>query len=262
MSRSPLGPTLSPPLAQERAGDRHRAFRFADLSAYTFKQRLGIRAADFAFYGAIRALARTVRFRVEGRGHWAEAMDMGTPIYSFWHDSIVLATYFFRGRDIVVMTSQSYDGEYIARFIQRFGYGAARGSSTRGGVGALVEMIRLVRQGSPAAFTTDGPKGPRHVAKMGAVLLAKKTGQPILPFAVTTSRCWTLRRSWDRMTIPKPFSRAMVGFAPPILVPAEADEPALAAKLAELQDSLDRLERRGHEWRAQLASGGVEPGRE
>src|SRR5688500_19433593 len=76
------------------------------------------------------------------------------------------------------MTSRSFDGEYIARFIQRFGYGAVRGSSTRGGVGAIVEMVRLMRAGLPTAFTIDGPKGPRYVAKMGAVLLAKKTGQP------------------------------------------------------------------------------------
>jgi len=242
------------PNAQQPAGNRRKAFEFADLSAYTFKQRMGIRAADLGFYSIIKVLARTVRFQIEGQEHWTDALNRGTPIYSFWHDSIVLATYFFRRRDIVVMTSQSYDGEYIARFIQRFGYGAARGSSTRGGIGALVEMIRLVKQGSPTAFTIDGPKGPRHVAKMGAILLAKKTGQPILPFAVTTTRCWNLK-SWDRMSIPKPFSRALMGFSAPIFVPAEADETALAGKLAELQEALDSLERRGQEWKAEFARG-------
>jgi lysophospholipid acyltransferase (LPLAT)-like uncharacterized protein len=97
---------------------------------------------------------------------------------------VFLATYFWQRRAIVVMTSRSFDGEYIARFIQRFGYGAARGSSSRGATGAVVEMVRLMRAGCATAFTIDGPRGPRYVAKMGAVLLAKKTGNPILPFTV------------------------------------------------------------------------------
>jgi lysophospholipid acyltransferase (LPLAT)-like uncharacterized protein len=235
------------PLGAPRQGESRGAFQFADLSAYSFKQRLGIRAADLGFFSVIGLLARTVRFEIEGREHWTQIVDSHIPIYTFWHDSIVLATYFFRRRDIVVMTSQSYDGEYIARFIQRFGYGAARGSSTRGGIGALVEMIRLVKNGYPAAFTIDGPKGPRHEAKMGAVLLAKKTGQPILPFAVTASRCWNLK-SWDRMSIPKPFTRALLNFAAPIFVSGSADEATLTAKQAELQASLNHLEQRGEEW--------------
>src|SRR5207245_989017 len=105
-----------------------------------------------------------------------------------------LATYFFRHRGIVVMSSQSFDGEYTARLIQRFGYGTARGSSTRGSIGAIIEMVRLMRNGRPTAFTIDGPKGPRHVARPGAVLLAKKTGQPVLPFTITAACCWELSR--------------------------------------------------------------------
>ncbi|MDQ3805418.1 MAG: DUF374 domain-containing protein, partial [Acidobacteriota bacterium] len=116
-----------------------RAYRFADLSGYSFRERLLIRAADLAFYLVINALGRTARFRVEGWEHWEGAHAGGPPILAFWHDQIFLTTYYFRRRRIVVMTSRSFDGEYIARFIQRFGYGAARGSSTRGGVGALVE---------------------------------------------------------------------------------------------------------------------------
>ncbi len=218
-----------------------RAYAFADLSRYTFHQRLAIRTADLAFYLLIRLLGATTRFSVEGWENWEEASrDGGLPIYTFWHDRVFLATYFWRRRGIVVMTSQSFDGEYIARFIQRFGYGAARGSSTRGGVGALVEMVRLVRRGCPTAFTIDGPRGPRHEAKMGAVLLAKKTGQAALPFAVNAERFWQLK-SWDRLQIPKPFTRAVVRIAPPIRVAADADESALEAKRDELQRALDRV---------------------
>ena len=146
------------------------------------------------------------------------------------------------------MTSQSFDGEYIARFIQRFGYGAARGSSTRGAVGAIVEMARLMRAGLPTAFTIDGPKGPRYVAKMGAVLLAKKTGQPILPFTIATRRFWEAKRSWDGFQVPFPFTRARVDIAPRIYVSADANDEALEAKRAELQAALEDLDRRGNEW--------------
>lgn len=227
----------------ERDGDGRvrRAYEFADLSRYTPRERLLIRAADLAFYSVIRAVGATVRFRVEGREHWEEATRDGRlPVHTFWHDRIFLGTYFFRRRRIVIMTSRSLDGEYIARFIQRFGYGAARGSSTRGGVGALVEMVRLVRAGCPTGFTIDGPRGPRHVAKMGAVLLAKKTGQPVLPFSVNPRRFFTLP-SWDRTRIPLPFTTATVRFAPPIHVPSDADDALLAAKRDELQRALDSV---------------------
>ncbi len=227
-------------------GDRRarllaRADSFADLSSYTLKQRLAIRAADLAFYLLIRFIGGTTRFSVEGWEHWeAATRDGRQPIYTFWHDRILLSTYFWRRRGIVVMTSRSFDGEYIARFIQRFGYGAARGSSSRGAVGALVEMVKLMRAGRPAAFTIDGPRGPRRVAKMGAVLLAKRTGQPVLPLALRPERFWSLK-SWDRMQIPKPFSRVRVRFAPPIRVPADADEAALEAKRDELQRALEEV---------------------
>jgi lysophospholipid acyltransferase (LPLAT)-like uncharacterized protein len=234
-----------------------KADHFADISGYSFKKRLTIRAAGLAFYLGIQVIGRTLRFEVDGWHHWEQASRDGhIPIYTFWHHCIVPATYFWRNRGIVVMTSQSYDGEYIARFIQRFGYGAARGSSTRGSVGAVIEMIRAMRQGRATAFTIDGPKGPRHVAKMGAVLLAKKTGHPILPFTVVTSRVWELSRSWDRFQLPKPFSRAQVRIAAPIFVPADASETALEGKRLELQAALDGLEHQGEQWRAGVAKAG------
>lgn len=227
--------------AAESAARLERAYSFAPLSDYSFRQRLTIRAADLAFYLLIRIIGRTVRFRLEGGEHLEEATRDGSiPIYTCWHDRVFLATYFFRRRGIIVMTSQSFDGEYIARFIQRFGFGAVRGSSTRGGAGALVELIRLVRAGRPAGFLIDGPKGPRHVAKMGAVALAKKTGQPVLPFSIEAERFWEIS-SWDRFRIPKPFTRATVRIAPPIRVSADADEQTLDAKRDELQSALDRL---------------------
>ena len=216
-----------------------RAFTFASLSKYTLKKRLLIRAADLAFYLLINLIGKTVRFKVQGWEHWDNVFAHGQlPIQAFWHNRVFLATYYFRNRGIVVMTSQSMDGEYIARFIQRFGYGVARGSSTRGGVGAIVEMVRLMRAGKSAGFTVDGPKGPRYVAKMGPVILAKKTGNPIVPFTVNPERYWQVK-SWDGFRVPKPFTRTHIIIAPPIFVPSDADEELMKVKRDELQQVLE-----------------------
>jgi len=219
-----------------------RAYQFADLSSYPPRKRFLIRVADLAFFLLIKLIGRTIRWQVEGWENWeAATQNNHVPIYTFWHNRVFLSTYFWQKRRIVVMTSQSFDGEYIARFIQRFGYGAARGSSTRGAVGAIIEMTRLMRAGSPTGFTIDGPKGPRSVAKMGAVLLAKKTGQPILPFTITAQRFWEAKQSWDGFQVPMPFSRACVNIAPPIYVSADTNDEGLEIKREELQAALDRI---------------------
>ena len=234
----------------EQAVDR--AFTFADLSDYSFKQRFLIRAADLAFYVVINLIGLTARFEVIGwENHEAVTSNGRLPIYSFWHDRSLLTSYWWRNRRIVVLSSKSFDGEYISRLLQRFGYGSVRGSSTRGGVGAIIEMVRLMRQGCTTAFTVDGPKGPPCVAKMGPGLLAKKTGHPILPISMTLQKYWKAP-TWDSLQVPKPFTRARVYVAPPIYVPADAGEEALQAKRDELQRALDDLNRRGDEWRASL----------
>jgi len=237
--------------AKERAAESvERAYRFADLSSYPLKKRLLIRAADLAFYDLINIIGHSARFEIRGWENFeAASRDARVPIHTLWHDCIYLAIYFWRRRGIAYMTSQSFDGEYIARFLQRFGFGAVRGSSTRGGVGAMVEMARLLRASVPVGFTLDGPKGPRRVAKMGAVLLAKKTGQPILPFNVTAMRYWQAP-SWDKLQMPMPFTRALVSIAPPIFIPSDADDEILNAKREELQRAMDDLTEQGDEWRS------------
>ena len=238
--------------ARHRPGDVERAYKFADLSDYSFKERTIIRLADLAFYALISLIGRTIRFEVAGWENHEQIFRNGhLPIYVFWHERIFLTTYWWRDRKIVVLTSKSFDGEYIARFIQRFGYGAVRGSSTRGGVGAVVEMVRLMRSGCTTAFTIDGPKGPPRVAKMGAVLLAKKSGHPICPVTMALERRW-IAPTWDSFQVPKPFSRAAVLVAPPIYVAADADETELELKNKELQTTLDDLTDRGEQWRQLL----------
>lgn len=224
-------------------------YQKADLSGYSFRQRTLIRLADRAFFLLIKLIGATLKYESVGMENFDKIESDGKiPIYTFWHNRIFAGTYFFRNRGIVIITSQSFDGEYIARFIQRFGYGAVRGSSTRGGVGALVEMIRLMKKGLPTGFSIDGPKGPLYVAKPGACVLAKKTGNPIVPFVLEPEKFWEIK-SWDRMQIPKPFSRVKVFVAAPVYVEKSADEAEIENKRAELQEKLDELVKIGKQWR-------------
>ncbi|HEX5000259.1 MAG TPA: DUF374 domain-containing protein, partial [Terriglobia bacterium] len=137
----------------------------------------------WAGYLAIAVIGRSIRWQTSGESNLSAIYQTGSrAIFTFWHGSIFPATFFWRHRGIVVMTSRNADGEAIARCIRRFGFGAARGSSSQGGLRALAEMAREIREGRDAAFTVDGPRGPRHVAKQGPVLLAFKTGAAIFCF--------------------------------------------------------------------------------
>lgn len=223
-------------------------YTYAALDQYSFGQRIAIRVAALAFYFLIRIVGSTTRITVEGKHNLDEIRAAGRlPIYAVWHDRIFLGTYFLRDSHAVYLTSQSFDGEYIARFLQRFGYGVVRGSSTRGGGRGLVEMVRGMRRGLEMGLTVDGPKGPRYQVKPGVLMLAKKTGNPILPFTVSAQHYWTVS-SWDRLQIPRPFTRAKLIFGRAIEVRNDADDEELAAKLEELQSELDMLTEKGSDW--------------
>jgi lysophospholipid acyltransferase (LPLAT)-like uncharacterized protein len=173
-----------------------------------------------AAYPVVGSLGSTWTWRIDGAEHFDELMRTGRPpILALWHGRILPATLYWRDRGIVAMTSQNFDGEWIARLMARFGYRAARGSTSRGGARALVQMRReLVRSRRSVAFTIDGPRGPARVAQPGAVWLAGATGLPVLPFHIEASRYWSAR-SWDRGMIPKPFARVSVAIGEPFDVP-------------------------------------------
>jgi len=224
-------------------------YSYAPLDQYSFIRRTVIRAAGIVFFLLIRVVGSTVRSSIEGQEKLDRVRESGRlPIYAVWHDRIFLGTYLLRDSRAVFLTSQSFDGEYIARFLRRFGYGIVRGSSTRGGGRGLVEMIRGMRRGLEMGFTVDGPKGPRYQAKPGVLMLAKKTGNPILPFTVAAERVWTIN-SWDRLQIPRPFTRARLIYGDPIDVHPDSTEDELEMKLNELQSALDDLTKKGDEWK-------------
>lgn len=226
----------------------NKVYQFQSLSQYKFKDRLLIRFAGWCFYAAIHLIGKTLRIEIEGVDYKHDgAENCITPILCLWHDRIFAGTYYLRDRGLVVMSSISLDAEYTARCIQRFGFGVIKGSSTRGGTRALIEMSRLMKTGVPMAFTIDGPRGPKYEAKPGPALLAKLTGNPMLPFSVQVKKFWTIN-SWDKFQIPRPFTRTKIFFAEPIFVSPVADANELEQKRVELQEALNKLVQKGINW--------------
>jgi lysophospholipid acyltransferase (LPLAT)-like uncharacterized protein len=217
--------------------------RSPDWRSSAYKRFLA-QAIPLAGYPIVAGLASTYRWRVDGAGHYDAVLQSGRqPIMAFWHGRILSATYYWRRRGIVVITSENFDGEWIAGIIEKFGYGTARGSTSRGGVRALVQLKKDMAAGKPAAFTLDGPRGPARVAQPGAVWLAKATGNPVIPFHIETDRAWTLH-SWDQTQIPKPFATVAIAIGEPFVVGDEADASGVEAARVDLEERLRALESR------------------
>jgi lysophospholipid acyltransferase (LPLAT)-like uncharacterized protein len=212
------------------------ASKIPDWSASP-RKRAEVAAIATLGYPLLRALGSTWTWKVSGAGHVEAITSRGLhPIHAFWHGRILPATLYFQRRGIVVITSENYDGEWIARIITRFGYGTARGSTSRGGPRALLQLVREVKS-KGVAFTLDGPRGPAEIAQPGAVWLSKATGNPLLPFHCEAASSWTMK-SWDRTQVPKPFTTVAMAIREPIYVPRDAGETALAGFNQRLQVSL------------------------
>lgn len=214
-----------------------------DVASWRQSRQKRAQVAAIATLGwpVIEALAGTYTYSVNGRDHLAVFnADAPAPILAFWHGRVLAAVPFFRDRGIVVITSENFDGEWIARIIGKFGYRTARGSSSRGGARALVQARRELAEGHPVAFTLDGPRGPARVAQPGAVWLAGATGHPILPFHIEADRAWTAR-SWDRHQIPKPGATVRLAVGEPLSVTG-TDDATLAAARETLEQRLHDLE--------------------
>jgi lysophospholipid acyltransferase (LPLAT)-like uncharacterized protein len=212
-----------------------------EVRIFSLRERIQLSLITWAATFLIRLIGPTLRYT-----YIPEPGALGTArgsspvcIWCFWHRCVIAATHRCRDNQIAVMTSRSFDGEYIARIIRKFGFIPVRGSSSRGAVGALIGMRRELDHGHSVAFTIDGPRGPRYVAKPGPVLLARKTGIPIGCFYIHVERAWVLN-SWDQMMIPKPFSRAAFYVSGPISVPRDASDEQMNAIHRQMQESLER----------------------
>jgi lysophospholipid acyltransferase (LPLAT)-like uncharacterized protein len=189
----------------------------------------------------MRALLSTLRFRFTDH-----ARIMATPpekplLWAFWHNRLFVMPYvfehFFPGRPGAALTSASKDGEMLAAFLKKFGVRPIRGSSSRGGGRALVEMKRAIEDGYIMGITPDGPRGPRYSLSPGVVKLAQITGGFVLPVQISYSRCWRLK-SWDAFMIPKPFATVHVTFDVLHEVPPTADETEFEAERGRLERML------------------------
>ncbi len=204
--------------------------------------RVGIRLGA----ALVGALARTWRVREVGREGWRRAEREGRPVVIvFWHGQMLPMLAHHRGRGAAVLISEHRDGEIIARIVRAFGMRTIRGSSSRGGSRALLELVAELRRGGEVAFTPDGPRGPRHSFAPGALVAAHRAGAPIVALAAHVDRAWRLE-SWDRFEIPKPFARITIAYTEPLDVgggsarEAAAEAPRFERIMRELAESAER----------------------
>lgn len=183
---------------------------------------------NLPIYLLVRGIGATLRIQVEG---WSEvAARPGGKILAGWHGRTFVAAIFFRGRGVWTIISQSRDGEMQNRIFRRLGFHTIRGSTGRGGVRAIVEAIRVLREGATMAFTPDGPRGPSGVVQEGIVMMAMKSGACIVPVGVSARRR-RLVGTWDRYMVPGFFSRCLMIFGEPIEAPADGDAEAIRLRL-------------------------------
>jgi lysophospholipid acyltransferase (LPLAT)-like uncharacterized protein len=206
---------------------------------FSLWQRFQLTLITWVGYWIIRALGPTIRFAVSWEEGSPGSLEARPFVYSFWHSAMIPAMYLWRDLNIRVMSSDSFDGEYTGRIMQKFGFVKVRGSSRRFAIRALLGMRRELEQGWVVAFTIDGPRGPRHVVKPGPAILARATGIPMVGFHIALSDVWVLN-TWDRLMIPKPFSRALMRVSRQIPVPSDGEDVTRENSLEKLQAALDR----------------------
>jgi lysophospholipid acyltransferase (LPLAT)-like uncharacterized protein len=207
---------------------------------FSLWQRVQVSLITWAGFLTIQLIGPTLKVAVSFEDGAPASLDVRPMILSFWHSCIFPATYVWRNLQIRVMSSDSFDGEYTGRIIRKFGFVKVRGSSSKGAVRALLGMKRAVEEGATVAFTIDGPKGPRYVAKPGPVVVARATGAPIVAFHIALENPWVLK-TWDRSMIPRPFSRALMRVGRKIDVPENIQDTERDEFHSQLQDALDRV---------------------
>ena len=164
----------------------------------------------------------------------------GPAIFASWHSIIIISVYYFRNLGINCLISMNRDGEYISRIMKSFGFLSIRGSTSKEGFKAFLELKKVLQKDVKVAITPDGPRGPKHKVQPGAIYLAKQSGVPVSTFAFDAERKWVIN-SWDEHIIPKPFSKGVFVWGKEIYVPADADGKVLEEKRIELETELNRL---------------------
>lgn len=183
----------------------------------------------------------TMRIERNGYSSVRSVISSRKFILAFWHSRILLFSYLYKGWNGVAIVSQSEDGEIIARILKKQGQEPIRGSTTRGGIRALVKQIRLLEEGvRPGVVIPDGPQGPRFKAQPGVIVLAKKTGYPIVPVSYSAKKI-KIFNSWDRFILPYPFTRCLAIYGEPIYVPKDIDSDGVNMYRLRLEQELCRI---------------------
>jgi lysophospholipid acyltransferase (LPLAT)-like uncharacterized protein len=159
-------------------------------------------------------------------------------IYAIWHTNVFLSPYFLRNQSVHVLISASRDGELIHRVVRFFNNFSIRGSTSRGGIGALKSVITVLRKGSSVAITPDGPKGPAFKVQDGILFAAARSGAPIIPFHYEADRQWVFEKAWDKHRIPKPFSKVICSYGDPVYIPEDLEAETLDAERGRLENLL------------------------
>jgi lysophospholipid acyltransferase (LPLAT)-like uncharacterized protein len=212
------------------------------LPKLPWSRRIQIPLIAALVYSVIRILGPTLRFEVLGWQNAEKVYGSGRRcIWAFWHRVIIPVVWWRRNCGVVVMNTTAFDGQWTRKVIEWMGYGTAQGSSSRGGLRGLAVMARRIEDGRDCAFTIDGPRGPRFIAKPGPVMLARRTGAPIVVFHIGVEHGKTFEKTWDHFLLPRLFTKTIMIFAPPIEVSPDADAAVLEAKHAEMQKELERV---------------------
>jgi lysophospholipid acyltransferase (LPLAT)-like uncharacterized protein len=189
----------------------------------------------------IRTLGFTWRIRVEDEELFERARTLSPRvIFAVWHGRMLPFAFTHRNRRVHVLASQHRDGEMLGQTIRRLGFGHVRGSSTRGGTRAILELVEKVRAGYDVGLTVDGPRGPRGVVKVGVVEVARQTGAAIIPITSASDRHRTFQ-SWDAFELPAPYARVVVRYGEPLLVGADADRVIVEARRQDVERELTRI---------------------
>jgi lysophospholipid acyltransferase (LPLAT)-like uncharacterized protein len=203
---------------------------------------MGNKILSYLIYYFLKLWTLTFRFVYYGEEHKEKAKEIsktGAYIASIWHHDAIGAIFGQVGTPHGVLISKSLDGELLATTIKKLGYIPVRGSSSRGGATARVQLAELLTKGIHLAITIDGPRGPRHVVKPGIVELARLTGSPIVPGSCSYSNFYLFKKSWDRFCLPLPFCKIVIQFAPPIVVPEKLSEKEFIKIQEDVRDALE-----------------------
>ncbi len=194
----------------------------------------------YSFIGwlIIYLLSKTIRVKTINDSSWK---DLKNVIFTFWHGEQFILCHHHRNQKIAIMTSLSKDGELQTGILGRFGYYIVRGSSSRGGARAIIEMKNAMKAGYSAAFAVDGPRGPLYEVKPGVIFLAQKTGFPIIPMKIFYSTAIMLKKTWDKYRVPLPFSTAIVVYGNPVYISGELSESEVKSKCEELKRTMSGL---------------------